>query len=299
MRRATCYIKVVKPLWQLNQGARRSPARLCRTTGFTLIELLVVIAIIAILAALLLPSLSKAKARAYLVQDLGNLRQLAITSQLYTEDNSGHLVPNGQTLTATPPPGLKLWVMGGEHMFPSYFTNRAYLLDPQYALFADYLKGVEIYKCPSDRNEPAWAGVTYPKLRSYALNCFFNWQTPENGFFSSARVTFRKQADLARYDASKYFTFIDGAPLNICQPSFGLYNSTWFNHRPSAEHNNSGTLAFADGHVEAKRWRDAETIKLAKSGGTAGDGGHFDSVSASNPDFVWLKEHASPEPPAP
>ncbi len=266
-------------------------------TGFTLIELLVVIAIIAILAAMLLPVLSKAKAKAYQVQCIGNLRQLAITSQLYTDDNSGYLVPNG--FITSPTPNIKLWVAGSEHIFPGYFTNRAYLLDPQYALFAAYLKTVGVYKCPADRNEPVWLGVTYPKLRSYALNCFFNWQTPDDSIFSASRVTFRKQTDLARYDSSQFFTFIDGAPLNVCQPAFALFNSTWFYHRPSAEHNNSGTLAFADSHVEAKRWRDTETINAAKSGGVAGDGGHFDSVSSNNPDFLWLKDHASPLPPVP
>jgi prepilin-type N-terminal cleavage/methylation domain-containing protein/prepilin-type processing-associated H-X9-DG protein len=262
--------------------------------AFTLIELLVVIAVIAILAALLLPALSKAKARAYQAKCLSNLRQLAVTYHLYADDNAAHLVPNG--FIQTPTPAVKLWVVGGSHFLPQYFTNRDYLLDPKHALFADYLKNPDVYKCPSDRAEPAWLGTPHPKLRSYALNSFFNWQTPDNSVFSSCRVTFRKQSDLARYDATQYFTFIDGAPLNVCQPAFGLYNGTWFYHRPSAEHNNGGTLAFADGHVEAKRWRDGETIKAAKSGGNAGDGGHFDSVSTSNPDFVWLKEHASPLP---
>ena len=269
--------------------------------GFSLIELLVVIAIIAILAALLLPSLNRAKAKAYQAQCLGNLRQLAITYQLYTDDNSGQLAANGFSAAATPPPGTKLWVMGGEHLFPAYFTNRDYLLDPQYALFADYLKTAGVYKCPSDRNEPAWLGVPHPKLRSYSLNCYFNWQTPGDGVFSSARVTFRKQSDLARYDASKYFTFVDGAPLNVCQPAFGLYtgDTGWLYHRPSAEHNNSGSFAFADGHVEAKRWLAPETIAAAKDGGTAGDGAHFTFVNATNPDLLWLKEHASAVPPAP
>lgn len=279
---------------------QRSERRnLCRDgVGFTLIELLVVIAIIAILAALLLPSLSKAKAKAYQVQCIGNLRQLALTAQLYSDDNAGVLVPNGEGHAGY---GIKLWVLGAEHITPEYFTNHAYLFDPQYALFANYLKTPGVYKCPSDRAEPSSAGVTYVKLRSYSLNCYFNWQTPENSVFSSNRVTFRKQSDLARYDASKYFTFVDGAPLNVCLPAFQLYtgSSGWLYHRPSAEHNNAGTFTYADGHVAAKRWQDSETIAAAKNGGSGGDGGHFLFVSATNPDLLWLKEHVSPEPPTP
>jgi prepilin-type N-terminal cleavage/methylation domain-containing protein/prepilin-type processing-associated H-X9-DG protein len=268
-----------------------------RANGFSLIELLVVIAVIAILAALLLPSLSKAKEKAYVAQCLSNLRQLIVPYQLYADDNAGHLVPNG--FISGPTPNVKLWVSGSEHLFPSGFTNRAYLLDPQFALFADYLKSVGVYKCPSDRKEPVWLGVPYPKLRSYSLNAYFNWQTPATEVFSSSRVTFRKQSVIARHSTSQYFTFIDGAPLNICQPAFGFYSSGWMYHRPSAEHNNSGTLAFADGHVETKRWRDMEMVKAAKDGGTAGDGGHFNFISGNNLDLLWLKDHASAEPPAP
>src|SRR6185369_8679172 len=128
------------------------------------------------------------------------------TYHFYPDDNASRLVPNGFIETATP--SFKLWVTGGEHIHPDYFTNRDYLLDSKYAFFADYLKTVGVYKCPGDRDEPSG----YTKLRSYALNCYLNWQTPEDSVFSGSRLTVRKQSDLAGYDGSKYFTFIDGVP---------------------------------------------------------------------------------------
>ncbi len=266
--------------------------------GFTLIELLVVIAIIAILAALLFPALSAAKAKAHRVQCMNNLRQLALAWHLYAHDNADLLPANGYVID---PNSARLWAQGSEHIHPEFFTNQACLLDPRYSLFADYVRNANIYKCPSDRSEPNVFGTVYKKRRSYSLNAYFGWQSPETDTKTSPTAySFLKTSDFAAFGTSQLYTFVDTAPLNLCYPGFVLFmgNSGWLWHRPSVEHQGSGILAFGDGHIEGHRWREAETIKAAHNGGD-GDGGHFVFVSASNADLMWLQDHATVRKPQP
>src|SRR5262249_458291 len=146
--------KASPPLHSSGSQSSRSGPGICfttRQTGFTLIELLVVIAIIAILAALLLPTLSKPNPKALRVQCLTNLRPISVTFATYAVDNADVWPGNGFGLPPTPGRD-KLWVMGAEHIFPTAYTNKEYLLSPDYALFADYLRAAEIYRCPADRS---------------------------------------------------------------------------------------------------------------------------------------------------
>ncbi len=281
-----------------------------RHTAFTLIELLVVIAIIAILAALLLPALSRAKAQAYRIQCLGNLRQLSLSWHLYTGDNAEQLVANGYGTD----PNKKMWVAGDEHNDVPAFGNPSYLTDPQYSLFANYMKAAAVYRCPGDPSSLNIGGTFQPRLRTYALNSYLNWQyTGQYNVSNNVKtyLTFRKTSDVAAHNPTELFSFIDTSPISVCFPAFqvilGPGANSYFFHRPSVEHGHLGTVAFADGHVEAHRWTNPQTWDLAHTitttgsspdpnwlNSNGGDGDHVRLISGSgNEDLQWLQQHAS------
>src|SRR5207249_3212364 len=121
------------------KGLRRSctgkslgrPADPVMSRAFTLIELLVVIAIIAILAALLLPALSKARDQALRIKCVNNQKQLTLTWAMYSVDNHEALVLNGGETSH--PPGPYLWVFGGNHGDTQTLLNSQYLVGANYA----------------------------------------------------------------------------------------------------------------------------------------------------------------------
>ena len=265
--------------------------------GFQLIELLVVIAILAILMALLLPGLAGAKESARRAKCAGNVRQLAVAWSLYPADHDEALVPNGYG-TAGSLAGRRLWVVGASHQEREAFTNQAYLLDPRYAVFADYVRSLEVYKCPSDRSTVELGGRKTPKTRSYALNGYLAWHEPapeELGYMVSKQYrSFYQAGDLASAGPSKVLQFLDTAPGNICHSGFVISISESFPdlyyHLPSVQHRKVGVVSFADGHVESPRWRDPTTTELATQEWVPK---HLQLQYPNNKDLAWLRERAS------
>ena len=232
--------------------------------GFTLIELLVVIAIIAILAAMLLPALSKAKTKAQGIHCLNNLKQLQLAWLLYSDSNSdkiirtgglGVLVTDARQANAQPGGDRSNWVLGSIQEPAAGDTDPDMIRN---GLLFPYVNSVDVYKCPADHK----LGVSGdPTIRSMSMNAWMNPISDEGGQLDvSTYAVFRKQTQIRR--PVETWVAIDENPNSI--------NDGWFLVRPNvptlwrdvpaAYHNNAGGLSYADGHAEIRKWTDANVI---------------------------------------
>lgn len=224
----------------------------CVRRGFTLIELLVVIAIIAILAAMLLPALAKAKGQALRAQCINHHKQLSLTWTMYQDDHDGRIPSN---VRGTPPArGNVNWVQSTVHGATPGFVDPTSFTDPKKAAFATYLNNLQVYSCPADRTVYPVGRNRVNKLRSYSMNDYLNGGPQQFApippvFFYKRNSDFQKSAEL--------FVFIDVEPNSICYTPFEIpvSNRQAYFTAPGALHDKkSGVLSFADGHAESHRW---------------------------------------------
>ena len=271
--------------------------------AFTLIELLVVIAIIAILAAMLLPALAKAKQKAQGIGCLNNTKQLALAWTMYTTDNNDYVSPNrdggdvqgwpGATANwKNPVPYAKLSWAGGWEDFNPGTTDNTNIQNLIYGAIGQYTsKNTGIYHCPADAYPVREGAAMFLRVRSNSMNGFVGDRqncrsTGVNDWYPTF-LQYLKISTLTRPGPANTWLLVDEHPDSI--------NDGWlipdvtdlsrFVDLPASYHNGACGFAFCDGHSEIHKWHGStiQPVKRVQYNGFSGD----------PQDVAWFAERSS------
>lgn len=264
--------------------------------AFTLVELLVVVAVIGILAALILPVLSRAKHKGQGTYCLNNLRQLQIGWVLYSDEHEQQLAPNSDREQAGKDAAHPSWVAGWlrtDNQAGGKYdsTNVALLVGTNYAAFGSigqYTREAKLYRCPADKSTVTIEGAVHPRVRSMSMNTYVNgngkWQLSE--FMTFRHMTeIMAPADTWILMDEREDSINDGCFAVAMSANYGIIDY------PASYHNGAGALSFADGHAEFHKWLEPTTIPQLKPGEHLPPG--IKPTSATDRDIAWLVTHTT------
>jgi prepilin-type N-terminal cleavage/methylation domain-containing protein/prepilin-type processing-associated H-X9-DG protein len=270
--------------------------------GFTLIELLVVIAIIAILAAMLLPALGRAKLKAQAVQCMNNGKQMMLAWRFWVEDNSDKVPSAWRGPDDWNPVGDMSW-SGSPGVDGGNRNNwDAEITIKKSPLWQYCGNSAGIWRCPGDDRYPCIVasgpdkGQSFPRVRSVSMLSWFNGADADDpGLGGSGWLKYKKLSQVLDPGPALTILFLDERCDSIndgewCTSMYGwpATPSAWkMIDFPASYHGGSGGVSFVDGHSEIHKWRDPRTTPpVGKLFG-------LNISSPNNQDVYWLMERST------